>query len=104
MISLTEGNRRLTPLVFRPATQPVIRQQLPPPPPLPDRRGVLPPPPPLAFLHNTNAPLSGKLIREVAKIYTKEQKYDGSNSSFNHKLTIFHDICQRVKLPQDALI
>jgi hypothetical protein len=29
---------------------------------------------------------------EVAKIYIEEQKYNGSNSSFNHKLVIFHDI------------
>jgi hypothetical protein len=47
---------------------------------------------------------AGKLIGEVAKIYTEEQKYDGTNGSFDHKLAIFHDICQRVDLPQEALM
>jgi hypothetical protein len=40
----------------------------------------------------------------VAKIYTDEQKYDGTNGSFDYKLTIFLDICQRVDLPQEALM
>jgi hypothetical protein len=35
----------------------------------------------------------------VAKIYIEEQKYDSSNSSFDHKLVIFHDICQCIELP-----
>ena len=37
------------------------------------------------------APLSSgaKLISEIAKIYTDEQKYDGTNGSLDHKLTIF---------------
>jgi hypothetical protein len=48
--------------------------------------------------------LGTKLISEVAKIYTEEQKYDGTNGSFDHKLTIFLDICQRVELPQEALM
>jgi len=37
----------------------------------------------------------------VAKIYTDKQKYNSTNSSFNYKLTIFLDICNRVKLPED---
>ena len=45
-----------------------------------------------------------RIISEIAKIYTDEQKYDGSNGSFDQKLTIFLDICQRVKLPEEALI
>jgi hypothetical protein len=53
----------------------------------------------------TIQPSSGaKLISEIAKIYTDEQKYNGTNSSFDHKLTIFLDICQRVELPQTALM
>jgi len=31
------------------------------------------------------------------------QKYDGTNGSFDHKLAIFHDICQRIDLPQETL-
>jgi hypothetical protein len=45
-----------------------------------------------------------KLIREIAKILTNDQKYDGTNSSFNQKQTIFHDICRRVELPQEAIM
>ena len=40
-------------------------------------------------------------MAEVAKIYTDEQKYNGTNGSFDHKLTIFLDICNRVKLLED---
>ena len=42
----------------------------------------------------------------MAKIYIKEQKYGGpsGSSSFDYKLTIFHDICQRVELPQEAIM
>ena len=35
----------------------------------------------------------GKEIANVAKIYTKEQKYSGINKSLNYKLIIFYDIC-----------
>jgi hypothetical protein len=41
---------------------------------------------------------------EVAKIYTNEQKYDGTNGSFNYKLTIFLDIYRRIKLPEEAFM
>ena len=47
---------------------------------------------------------SSKLILEVAKIYTEEQKYDGVNGSFDLKLAIFLDICQRVDLPASCLL
>jgi len=47
---------------------------------------------------------TGKLIREVAKIYTEAQKYNGTNSSFDQKLAIFLDICQRIELPEEALV
>jgi hypothetical protein len=40
----------------------------------------------------------------VAKIYTEEQKYDGVNGSFDLKLAIFLDICQRVDLPASCLL
>jgi hypothetical protein len=40
----------------------------------------------------------------VAKIYIKEQKYNSINSSFNHKLTIFLDICNRVKLLKEGYL
>ena len=33
-----------------------------------------------------------KEIVNVAKIYTKEQKYSGINESLNYKLIIFYDI------------
>jgi hypothetical protein len=49
----------------------------------------------------TNA---GKLVSEIAKIYTGEQKYDGTNGSFDHKLTIFLDICDRVELPRESIM
>lgn len=52
----------------------------------------------------SNPSSTAKLISEVAKIYTEEQKYDGTNGSFDHKLTIFLDICQRVELPNEALM
>ena len=40
----------------------------------------------------------------MAKIYTEEQKYDGVNGSFDLKLAIFLDICQRVDLPASCLL
>jgi len=33
-----------------------------------------------------------KEIANAAKIYIKEQKYDGINKSLNYKLTIFYNI------------
>jgi hypothetical protein len=38
----------------------------------------------------------------VAKIYTDELKYNSTNSSFDYKLTIFRDICDRVKLLEEG--
>ena len=40
----------------------------------------------------------------MAKIYTEEQKYNGINGSFNLKLAIFLNICQRVDLPASCLL
>jgi hypothetical protein len=43
-------------------------------------------------------------MAEVAKIYTEEQKYDGTNGSFDYKLTIFLDICNRVELLEEGYL
>jgi len=40
----------------------------------------------------------------VAKIYTDSEKYDGIGDSFDFKLTIFRDICQRSGLPVKGYI
>ena len=44
---------------------------------------------------------AAKLIPEVTKSYTEEQKYNSTSSSscFEHKLSIFRSICQRIGLP-----
>ena len=34
-----------------------------------------------------------KEIVNIAKIYTKKQKYGGINKSLNYKLIIFYNIC-----------
>jgi hypothetical protein len=34
-----------------------------------------------------------KEIANIAKIYTKEQKYSSTNKSLNYKLIIFYNIC-----------
>ena len=39
----------------------------------------------------------------IAKVYTDRQKYDGI-TSFNYKLTIFHNICKRSSLPPKGYI
>ena len=40
----------------------------------------------------------GKEIVNIAKIYTKEQKYGGINESLNYKLIIFYNICNWVDI------
>ena len=40
----------------------------------------------------------------MAKIYTQDMKYNGTNGSFDHKLTIFEDVYQYVDLPQEDLM
>ena len=52
----------------------------------------------------TRGPTIGKLMGEIAKILTEDQKYDGSNGNFDHKFTIFKSICKRVELPETALV
>jgi hypothetical protein len=36
----------------------------------------------LNITNNSQVSLNAKLIKEITKIYTEEQKYDGTNSSF----------------------
>jgi hypothetical protein len=116
-ITLTK-NKRLEPVIFDipiPLLLPPPPHPIPPPDlctgtEAPGANGTLPPapPPPPQPYPNTpqlpSLPSTTRLIGEVAKIYTKKQKYNGSNSNFDHKLTIFLDICQRIELPQEALI
>ena len=46
-----------------------------------------------------------KLISEVAKQYSDDMKFTGtSGGSFDYKLTIFLDICQRVELPRESVM
>ena len=40
-----------------------------------------------------------KEIANVAKIYTKEQKYSGTNKSLDYKLTIFYNIYNQADIP-----
>ena len=35
-------------------------------------------------------------------MYTEELKYNGINGSFDYKLTIFYNICNRLDVPQEA--
>jgi hypothetical protein len=56
------------------------------------------------FTGNSRPYRTGRLIAEVTKILTDEQKYDGTNDSFDQKLVIFLDICKKIELPEDALL
>jgi hypothetical protein len=38
----------------------------------------------------------------VVKNYNQDMKYDGTSSHFNYKLTIFYNVCERVKLLKEA--
>ena len=49
--------------------------------------------------------IGAKLISEVAKQYTDDEKFTGtSGGSFDYKLGIFLDICQRVELPRESVM
>ena len=49
--------------------------------------------------------MGAKLISEVVKQYTDDEKYNGTTGgSFDYKLSIFLDICQRVELPRESVI
>jgi hypothetical protein len=41
-----------------------------------------------------------KKLANLAKLYTDEAKYGDENDSFSFKLTIFHDMCNRVDVSQ----
>jgi hypothetical protein len=43
-----------------------------------------------------------KEVATIAKIYTDDQKYSGVSDSFDFKLTIFYDICNRSGLPHEG--
>jgi hypothetical protein len=43
-----------------------------------------------------------KELANLAKLYTNEAKYSDENNSFFFKLTIFHDMCDRVDVSQSA--
>ena len=44
----------------------------------------------------------GREFANLAKMYTEESKYSGENNNFNFKLTVFHDICSRAAVPEEA--
>ncbi len=46
----------------------------------------------------------GKQITELVQLYTKEQKYDRTNSSFDHKLKLFENKYKRIELPEEAFM
>lgn len=58
---------------------------------------------PTTVILPTVATGSGRLITEVTRNYSDDQKYDGTNGSFDLKLIIFRSICYRVELPEQAL-
>jgi hypothetical protein len=53
-------------------------------------------------VQTTTHPGYSKELATVAKLYTDDQKYTGVDDSFDFKLTIFHDICNRAGLPPDG--
>ncbi|SLM34774.1 hypothetical protein LPUS_03717 [Lasallia pustulata] len=44
----------------------------------------------------------GRELSNLAKMYTEESKYSGENDNFDFKLTVFHDICSRADIPEEA--
>lgn len=67
--------------------------------------------------HNTTPPLQpiypvqavpqinwGSAIANIGKLMTNDLRWDGYNSSFDHKLRIFLDTCHRVQLPHTAIM
>jgi hypothetical protein len=43
-----------------------------------------------------------KELANLTKLYTDETKYSDENDSFSYKLTIFHDMCNRVDVSQSV--
>jgi hypothetical protein len=98
---LTNQSNQYTPLLTPSPSGTPIPPPPPPPPQLPSEPFILAPEP----LQIAPPPASrAKLIGEIARIYTDEQKWDGGNGSFDQKLTIFYDICERVELPKEAIM
>ena len=44
----------------------------------------------------------GRELSNLAKMYTEESKYSGENNNFDFKLTVFHNICSRANVPEEA--
>jgi len=44
----------------------------------------------------------GKEVATIAKIYTDDQKYSGVSDSFDFKLAVFYDICNRSGLSEEG--
>ena len=53
-------------------------------------------------VHIPGIPSYGRELATVIKLYTDDQKYAGTNESLDYKLTIFYNICNRARLPQEA--
>ena len=88
-----------------PASAPTpVPTLIPTPVPTPDEHDQPPLVQPTAQQPIPVAP-AAKLITEITRLYTEEQKYDGTSSStcFEHKLSIFLSICQRIGLPEEHL-
>ena len=80
--------------------QPPVQQSQSQPQYTPTATSVSVPHPPLAQ-PATRSTSYGKEVSTVAKIYTDDQKYSGVDS-FDFKLTIFYDICNRSSLPPEG--
>lgn len=53
--------------------------------------------------HGGGLPTSyGKEITSLIKMYTSEVKYSGEGDNFDLKLAIFHDMCKRASVPEEA--
>ena len=44
----------------------------------------------------------GKQISNIVKMYIEELKYNGINGSFDYKLIIFYNICNRLDVSQEV--
>jgi hypothetical protein len=97
-LSLQDGNARLKPLPFQQAqnsqNEPFVPIPLVP---------IPLPIPPINLSTNANGaqPVpTAKLITEIVKMYSEKDKYDGTGS-FDYKLSIFIEVCQRLDLHPD---
>ncbi|SLM40544.1 hypothetical protein LPUS_11364 [Lasallia pustulata] len=44
----------------------------------------------------------GRELSNLAKMYMEESKYSGENNNFDFKLTVFHNICSRADVSEEA--